>query len=552
MIHLITIFSKSMLESPINRLFIPALWICGTLFSAPTMAQTPVQSDSQHAGFDASEFDAYVQRAVDKGEVPGLAIVVVKDDSVVFAKGYGVRELGGDEPVDMNTLFTIFSNTKAMTAAALGMLVDEGKLHWDDPVVDHLPSFRLKDPNHTAQVRVRDLITHNAGLPDTDFLWVDPATSMDEILQRLPHVAEEYPIRSGFIYQNVMYGVAGEVIEAVSGTPWADFFQARIFEPVGMDRSVPTLAEASSRDNVARTHRGVGDDQRIVGNRSVDPVGPAGSAWSSAADMSRWIRFLLRGCTTENGHRLLHEETCEELFSPQTVAPIGLHAFDEITRPNWVTYGLGWFQQDYKGRKIDFHLGGGMGSVVGLMRDENLGVFVVGNRNMSQRQALMYRVFDLFSEGPTRDWSAEMKAFYTDRAANIARNRTEAEAELRASRAPNTAPSLPFGDYVGRYEHPLYGSVRVDQSADGLRWTYAGSSGRLEHWHYDTFRYWPDDPELAGGALTTFHLNGSGLPKAVTTGSMEFTRVEVPGRRTVISVDRRKSRGLSASARIGS
>ena len=184
-----------------------------------------------------ARYDAYVQQAVRDWRVPGLTVTVVKDGSVLFKKGYGVRVLGQAEPVNTQTLFAMASTTKAMTAACLGMLVDEGKISWDDPVTKYLPDFQLYDPAVTRELRVRDLLLHNTGVGNADFLWEALQIPPGEILHRMRYVKPAYSFRSGFIYQNIMYLAAGNVIEKVSGQPWETFMRTRIFEPLNMRRT---------------------------------------------------------------------------------------------------------------------------------------------------------------------------------------------------------------------------------------------------------------------------------------------------------------------------
>ena len=206
------------------------------------------------AGQPLADFDAYVQLAVAEWEVTGLAVAVVKDGEVLFAKGYGIRELGSAAKVDEHTLFAIGSTTKAMTAAAIGMLVDEGKLDWDDPVTDHLPDFRLYDPFVTREITVRDLLTHRAGLPNADFLWYGQDSEAADILFRMRYVEPETSLRSSFTYQNIMYAAAGEVVAELSGMSWDAFIQKRIFEPLDMNGSIATAATLDAQPNVALPH----------------------------------------------------------------------------------------------------------------------------------------------------------------------------------------------------------------------------------------------------------------------------------------------------------
>lgn len=268
---------------------------------------------------DWAAFDRYVAAAAQEWNVPGLAIAVFKNDETVFERGYGTTSLEGGRPVDEHTLFSIGSTTKAMTAAAVGMLVDQGKLGWDDPVTEHMPQFRLADPDATARLRVRDLLTHNAGVPNTDFLWYEQPNDLDEILRRMRYVELETPMYSSFTYQNVMYAAAGKLIELKSGTPWGELVERRIFEPLGMKRSVTSLARTELRDNVATPHDEVDGELVTIENASVDSVPAAGAVWSSVHEMALWARFLLRGCVTETGARLLAESTCAELFAPQAL-----------------------------------------------------------------------------------------------------------------------------------------------------------------------------------------------------------------------------------------
>ncbi|GMV04448.1 MAG: serine hydrolase [Gemmatimonadota bacterium] len=485
-------------------------------------ASAPVRAPAQEAPLQG--FDAWVARAVADWEATGLAVAVVKDGELVFAKGYGVRHLEEGGAVDEHTRFAIGSTTKAMTAAALAMLVEEGKVAWDDPVEMHLPWFRLKDPYLTREVTVRDLLTHRAGMGNADFLWYERDATTQEIVEKLALVDAAYGLRSSFIYQNIMYATAGEVVAAASGMPWTEFVRARIFAPLGMTETVPLLAETVGRPNVAHPHHRVEGRTVPIGNASVDPVAAAGSVWSSVSDMSKWLRFLLAGGVTEGGTRLLEEETVAELFRPQSfVTPSQFYPTQRVTRPHWMTYGLGWFQQDYRGEKVDFHTGSidGMVAIAGLIRDRGLGVYVLANRDhVEVRHAIMYRVFDAFLGGEARDWSGELKGLYDGLAASADSARREAD----AARVEGTSPSLAPAEYAGRYVHPLYGTLTLTESAGTLRADWGpGQPGSVAHWNFDTFRVeW--DARWRGSALLTFVLGTDGKVAAVRMGRMELPR----------------------------
>lgn len=456
--------------------------------------------------------DTYVAQGVEDWEVPGLAMAVVKDGDLVFAKGYGVRELGAEGAVDEHTLFAIGSTTKAITAASVALSVDEGKVGWDDPVTQHLPGFRLSDPYVTREVTVRDLLTHRAGLGNADQLWYGKDRDRDAILAKVPLIESAYSLRDGFIYQNIMYLVAGRLAGAVAGSTWEELVTARIFAPLGMNRTVPNIADAAAMENVARPHDRIDDVVTVIDNETADSVGPAGTVWSSVADMSRWLRMLLaEGAWGEK--RILSEEAVGELLEPQTL--LDLSAFYpavELIDPHWTTYGLGWFQLDYQGRAVSFHTGSidGMAAIVGLVPDEDLGIVVLENLDHAElRHALLWKAIDLWggrSDG--RDWSAELERIYADRAAEGAAR----EKERDEARATGTRPAAPLERYAGSYVHPIYDGVEVTH-ADGRLRLEAGPrlGGELEHWHYETFvvRF---DRRWQGQAPINFSFDLSGRP----------------------------------------
>lgn len=478
------------------------------------------------------DFDAYVAKAVADWQVPGLAVAVLHHDQVVFAKGYGVRSLGGDEHVDTETLFAIGSTTKAMTAVAIGMLVDEGKLGWDDPVIQHLPDYQLEDPYVTREITLRDLLAHRTGVGNSDFLWYQQEKTTGEILKAMRHIDQAASLRSTFIYQNVMYTAAGEVVAAVSGMSWADFVRQRIFVPLGMHGALPTATDLAEQSNVAAPHDRIDGEITVIDNASADLVAPAGSVWAGVGDMAKWLRFLLAGGVGESGERLLSEAVHRELFVPQMI--IRQEAFyptARLTRPHWTTYGLAWFQADYQGRAVDFHTGSidGMVAIAGMIRDEGLGVFVLANLDHAEvRHALMYRAFDLFGQkrqaaNELRDWSAEFLQLYT----SLREQGELAQEQQEEARVVDAPPSLPVQRYVGLYEHAAYGKVEVMAAGDGLRMRFGKLTGPLEPWHYETFKM-KFDTAWRGSLMVTFKLDAQGNPALLDLGVAEFRRTVTP------------------------
>jgi CubicO group peptidase (beta-lactamase class C family) len=496
----------------LKRRLLVGWWLCAV--PAWAQAQAPVV-EARLRGFDA-----YVAKGVLDWKVPGLAVAVVKDGRVAFAKGYGVRELGRPEPVTTRTLFAVGSTTKAMTAALLAMLADEGKLGLDDPVIRHLPAFVLSDPVLTREVTVRDLLTHRAGMPNTDFLWYRTGASPAEVLKRFALVKRETSLRSRFTYQNVMYHAAGEVAAAAGRASWADLMRQRLFDPLGMAGTAPTLGKIPPGTEVAVPHDEVAGVTKAIRNAAVDNVAAAGSVWSSVEDMAKWVSFLLAG-GEHSGKRLLREASLRELFTPQAiVGPGGFYPTARLTRPHWTTYGLGWFQQDYDGRAVDFHTGSidGMVAICGLVRDEKLGVVVLANRDHAElRHALMLRVFDAFGRGPGRDWNAELLKLYGDLKAEGQAKRDEAQ----KSRIAGTQPTLALADYAGVYEDPLYGTATVTEEAGSLLMAREGElRARLEHWSHDTWKAtW--DMDWVSPVFVRFEVDARGRASRLFLGDLD-------------------------------
>lgn len=433
-------------------------------------------------------FDAYIQQAVKDWEAPGLAIVVVKDNQVIFKKGYGLTALGDEHKVDNQTLFACASTTKAMTATCMGILVDQGKVKWDDPVSKYLPEFQLYDPWVTRELRVRDLFLHNSGVGNADFLWGDNHLNGDEILEKMRLVKPSYSMRSSFIYQNIFYLAAGKVIEKVSGIPWADFVRQNVFQPLGMTNTFSQITQVKS-NNISQLHYRIDKKIQIISRDTADVVGPAGSVMSCVDDMGVWIKTMMDS-SKYAGSRLLKPETWKEMFRPQTlVTPEQFYPTKELTKPNFMTYALGWFQQDYRGKKLNFHTGSLAGAVAinAQMPEENIAVYIFSNLDHVEiRHALMFKTIDYFALGGNRDWSKDLLKLYGDM--HAAGDKAESEADKK--RVLHTQPSLTLSEYVGTYEDPLYGKVVISYDNNELSFLVNNNSstGKLSHWNYNSFK----------------------------------------------------------------
>ncbi|MBD2751810.1 serine hydrolase [Spirosoma validum] len=470
------------------------------------------------------EFDAYVEAARKQWDVPGMAITVVKDNKILFKKGYGVRELGKPDPVNTQTLFACASTTKAMTVTLMGMLVDEGKLSWNDPVSKYLPELQLSDPYVTRELKIRDLLIHDTGIGGTDFMTGAMTIPANEMFKRMVLVKPSYPFRAGFEYQNTFYSAAGRIIERIVGKTWAEYLKERIFTPLGMLRTAPKRGYIKD-DNLTKPHYSINDTIRVIDYGADSEIGSAGAVWSSADDISKWVICMLDS-SKYNGGRLLKPETWAEIFKPQTFFPEDEYPTMRILKPNWRTYGLGWYQHDYKGHKVNFHTGSlsGLTAIIGQLPDEKLGVYVFGNYDHAEvRHALMYKTFDWFALGGNRDWSTEFKTLYS----GLKEEGKKARQNFIAKRVLNTSHTLPLNQYVGKYTSPLYGQAEVSLVGNQLLFNVNDNTlnATLSHWQYDTF-YGPYKKAWYGKALAQFNVGVSGKVDTLVFDGMQFKKQE--------------------------
>lgn len=474
---------------------------------------------------DSERLSAFVEEGMDLWHVPGMSVAVVTKDEVLYQRGFGSTGIDEGRPVDEHTLFAIASTTKAMVAAGLLMLADEGKLSLDDPIIEHIPELHFNDPSLTQQLSVRDLLAHRTGLPSTDYWFYLAGLPLDEQLLRLRTVQAEAPVRTRLIYQNTMFEIAGLLLERLSGQPWHHFLTERLWHPIGMLETYGTRGEIRSDQSHVRPHLYL-DDQLAVSewDVSADHADAAGSVWSSLHDMSLWAQFLLRGGVTGEGDRLISEESIEQMFEPhQLSAASDFYPTVELTKPNWRSYGLAWFQQDFQGRKIDFHTGSlaGLIAIIGLDRAGDKAVVVLGNRDHAEmRHAVLWEVMDKSDLALRRDWNQEVFDLY-------ARLREEGDQkwqEALEKRLENTEPSLPPEVYVGSYRSATVGDLQIGWTEG--EWTLETGliDFEMTHWHLDTFlaEYKPWEMR----EFTTFNIGTDGTIVSLEFLGHTFERVD--------------------------
>ena len=494
------------------RLSIAArLWVTALLnfvICMPATAQAPPAADSF-----PKELDDYLKATLKDWEFPGLAIAVVKDGKVVVARGYGVRELGKPELVNEDTIFDVASLTKSFTAAATASLVDEKKMSWDDPVRRHIPSLEFPDPYLTANVTIRDLLSHRTGLRATNTAWYLSGVDRSKLLGLVKNMETATGFRTRMVYSNVGYTIAGEAAAKAAGTPWEQLITDRLVVPLGMKRTTAVFAVPPT-ENFASGHALINWVQRVTPREGMrrDVTAPAGAIQSSASDLAKWMLFQL-GDGTYQAKRILSAEALKEMHSPQTLIPTN-EAFRKSRQMKYDfgAYCLGWQVLDYRGHRMLWHTGSGDGQTafMGLLKDSNIGVLVLINSwkagGAGINVAIASRIMDYYLGLPTRDYSAEFRESWTQ----SLQQQKEALSKFEASRIKETKPTLPISQYAGVYRDKLGLEVRVWLDGETLRLQYGGGEvAILTHWHHDTFRARWENPLLAEqrSALVQFNMS---------------------------------------------
>lgn len=486
---------------------------------------------SMAAAAPPAGFDERVEQALKAHDVPGMAIAIVEDGRVVKAKGYGVRRLGSAEAVDADTIFPTGSTGKAFTAAALAILVDEGKLDWDDKVIDHLPDFRMYDAWVTREMTIGDLLVHRSGLGlgAGDLLFIPRSSrSRADIVRALRNLKPATSFRSNYAYDNILYIVAGEVIAAASGQDWETFMRERVFKPAGMSSSVSDEKDRFANPNRAQPHarldprlRGLGPQQALPEREGLGQVGaPAGGLSSSANDLARWLQIQLAhgALPGDGGKRLYSEASAQAMWTPQVPMPINAYPapITDMT-PQFSSYALGWDVQDYRGVKVVQHGGAVFGvlTFIVLVPERNLGISLqINSEDVGVMRGLGYELLDHYLGFAPRDWVAAFDTWFQQRLdGGLAALQASGKDARKATR-----PSLPASGYAGRYVDAWYGPIQIAERSGELRIDFQQTpnmAGTLSHWQYDTFRTEWDDSSIEP-AYVTFALDAEGKVARIT------------------------------------
>lgn len=462
------------------------------------------------AGLTPAELDSLVARTMQAFQVPGLAVGVVKDGQVVFAKGYGVRRLGEAATVDPDTIFSIGSNSKAFTTAALAMLVDEKKLKWDDKVIDYLPDFRMYDPYVTREMTVRDLVTHRSGLPSYagDLVFVPSSDfTRKEIIGALRHLKPATSFRTRYAYDNLLYVAAGEVVPAASGQSWEDFVQGRILKKLGMEPCAVTPQRLSDRRNVATPHAPVNDRMQPIAPDNLEVVGAAGSIQCNITGMAKWVNLMLAEGALPSGERLLSQKQALELTSPQTLLPVDREGLGAQAGMRFQSYALGWGVSDFRGWTLVQHDGSvsGMNSMVAMLPQQKFGVIVLTNQpDDSAKIALILQMLDAQLGHSDNDWVTLLKTAKDEDRQEVA----SIERDIaKAVRSAGGKATLPLKAYAGDYRDPWRGDVAVRLDGDHLTMKFSRTKdleGRLYAYSGDVFVVRWNERSLDADAFVRF------------------------------------------------
>ena len=440
---------------------------------------------------DIEQLEEYIETARNEWNIPGIALAIVKDGKTVFAKGFGLLEEGSKDKVNENTIFGIASNTKAFTAASLAILVDQGKINWNDKVQKYIPWFQLYDPYVSANMTIKDLLSHRSGLKtfSGDLIWYASNHSRKEIIRRARYLQPKYGFREQFGYSNIMFLAAGQIVESVTDTTWDNYVDYHFFQPLGMKRTGITISKFKNQKNIAKAHNLIDEKNIVIPFVNWYNIAPAGGINSSVSEMAEWIKMQLnRG--ELNGKRYFSEKVSYDMW--QTVTPFYISKNSEELHPSkhWSSYGLGWSLYEYQGHKVVSHSGGldGMISRVALVPEEKFGFVILTNNNNGLSSWLTYEILDRYFGKETKDWCK----YGLDRTKKYEAHNNEMLESEQKSRKLNTKPSLDISEYIGVYSGKIYGSIEIKEVEGKLKAYFEHTplfEADLKHWHFDTFTF---------------------------------------------------------------
>jgi CubicO group peptidase (beta-lactamase class C family) len=458
--------------------------------SHPLPAQTPDRDTAARL----KDFDAWMAQTLKDWNVPGIGVGIVVGDQLVFAKGYGYRDYGQKLPFTPNTLYQIASNSKLFTAVAAGLLVEEGKLTWDKPVRESVPSIQFYNDSLNSTVTVRDMLSHRTGITRHDTIWYQASDSRQQLFGKLKYMEPKEPPRTIFLYNNMMYAAAGYLVELQSGKTWEEFVRARIFQPLEMNNSLFSVADMVQKPDfgVAYTEkRDSFEIHKIPYYEDTAGMAPAGAIISNLEDMSHWLIALMNEGKYK-GKQVLPAAVLKATIQPAMAQPNTLaetRGWWEILNP---AYGMGRSTSSYRGHLLTSHGGDldGFHSQVSFMPQERIGVLVavIGDHASILYNLVSYNVYERLLGLDQTPWTKRwLEVRLKGKKAG-----TESRTKAGADQIKNTRPSHPLADYVGEYENPAYGLLKITQKDGQLQFDFHKIAFPMTHYHYDRFDT-PDD-----------------------------------------------------------
>lgn len=476
-----------------------------------------------------------IERTMKEFQVPGMAVSVVHGGQVFYSAGHGIREMGTNDPVDEQTLFQIASVSKAFTAAALAVLADDGKLDWEDKVIDHLPEFRMYDPWVTREFTIRDLLTHRSGLPlgaGDLLMFPEGKSTPEEIIKALRYLKPSSSFRSKFDYDNLLYIVAGEVVTRVAAMPFGEFLEQRLLQPLGMNDCTSSFDRVPAGAPTATPHLLINGELQTTTSGTNALVSAAGGVNCSARSMAAWMSFVLARGVAADGKQLISTAQFDQLLSPVTLLPAGGYML-EHAGSYLNAYALGWGVSTFYGQPMLSHAGGlwGMTTFLAVLPEQGLAVFASTNLMSAAPRAIVNDILDQFLDGATVDAGADAGKDWIEIISAASQGRKEegeaVVAKAAAARAADSKPSLPLESYVGTYRDVWYGDIHISLDEDGrLRFRSDRNeplSGPLEHFQYDTFIARWTNRQLLADASVSFSLSPEGKIESISMKAVSPT-----------------------------
>ncbi|EFH85791.1 serine hydrolase [Ktedonobacter racemifer] len=489
-------------------------------------------SPASATGTDLQGYPEFVEVTMQEWKVPGVAVAIVKDDEIVFAQGFGKRDLAENLEVTPQTVFAIASCSKAFTTMALAILVDEGKLSWDEPVRNYFPALKLCDPTISRLVTLRDLLCHRTGIPGYDLVTLHSLMTRKELVERLQYFELNKGFRTTWQYNNAMYSLAGYLIEVVTGQTWEAFVQQRILSPLGMTNTYSSVRDMQQMADFALPYKLIQDElQRTDFYTREDAIGPAGSMSSNVLDMSKWLRCLLNKGKHSEG-TLVSEEQFRELTSPQMVMSAFPHNLPKYPEEFYYSYALGWWTTCYRGHKLVQHSGGinGFSCLTTFLPDDNIGLVVLTNRQahlVPVHGIFTYSAVDRLLQLEKVPWNERTRQSYD----KLREQEAKSQQESLAARVPDAPLSHPLSAYAGQFEHPGGGTFTIVQDDDTLKGWHNDLEYTFQHLHYDVFLVFLEHYNLYLKGSFVTNLNGDiesfVLPLEPAAKPFVFTRLVV-------------------------